>query len=125
MKTSPLWRGFFLRLRACEERQRRSNDDADHSAFAKIVGWAKAPSAVPTILVFDAYSMRGMVGTLRFAHPTISRNDDAAGSGLLLRLREAVVERVAGAAHGADRILLAARIEQLAQPSDKHVDGAH
>src|SRR5271165_2141850 len=42
----------------------------------------------------------------------------------LLRLGEAVVERVAGAAHGADRILLAARVEQFAQPADMHVDGA-
>src|ERR1700749_3516171 len=41
----------------------------------------------------------------------------------LLRLGEAVVQRVAGAAHGADRILLAARIEQLAQAADMHVDG--
>src|SRR5262249_3796406 len=39
-------------------------------------------------------------------------------------LREAVVERVAGAAHGANRGLLAARIEQLAQAADMHVDGA-
>src|ERR1700681_2426773 len=42
----------------------------------------------------------------------------------LLRLREPVVERVAGAAHGADRILLAARIEQFAQPPDMHIHGA-
>src|SRR5262249_45057661 len=38
--------------------------------------------------------------------------------------REAVVERVARAAHGADRVLLAAGIEQFAQASDMHVDGA-
>src|ERR1700749_5352104 len=42
----------------------------------------------------------------------------------LLRLGEAVAQRVAGAAHGADRVLLAARIEQLAQAADMHVDGA-
>ena len=43
---------------------------------------------------------------------------------MLLRLREPVVERIAGAANGADRILLAARVEQLAQPPDMHVHGA-
>src|ERR1700760_2732531 len=42
----------------------------------------------------------------------------------LLGLGEAIVERVTRAAHGADRILLAARIEQLAQAADVHVDGA-
>src|ERR1700676_771480 len=42
----------------------------------------------------------------------------------LLRLGEPVIQRVAGAAHGADRILLAAGIEQLAQAADMHVDGA-
>src|SRR6201989_3527329 len=42
----------------------------------------------------------------------------------LFRFREAVVEGVAGAADGADRILLAAGIEQLAQAADMHVDGA-
>src|SRR6266581_8397638 len=42
----------------------------------------------------------------------------------LLRLGKTVVERVAGAADGADRILLAARIEQFAQPPDMHVHGA-
>src|ERR1700744_5675137 len=41
-----------------------------------------------------------------------------------LRFCEAIVERVAGAADGADRILLAAGIEQLAQAADMHVDGA-
>src|ERR1700681_1036911 len=43
---------------------------------------------------------------------------------LLRRFREPVIQRVAGAAHGADRILLAARVEQLAQPSDMHIHGA-
>src|SRR6478752_4049296 len=43
---------------------------------------------------------------------------------LLLHLREPVVQRIAGAAHGADRILLAAGIEQFAQSADVHVDGA-
>src|SRR5215470_2972113 len=43
---------------------------------------------------------------------------------LLRRFRKAVVECVARAAYGADRILLAARIEQLAQAADMHVDGA-
>src|SRR5216683_5573382 len=43
---------------------------------------------------------------------------------LLRRLAEAVVERVAGAAHGADRIDVVAAIERLAQPADMDVDGA-
>src|SRR5664279_364649 len=42
----------------------------------------------------------------------------------LLHLREAVVQRVAGAADGADRVLLAGGVEQLAQPADVDVDGA-
>src|SRR5215468_8927707 len=41
----------------------------------------------------------------------------------LRRFRKPVVERVARAAHGADRILLATRIEELAQAADMHVDG--
>src|SRR5690348_4279620 len=41
----------------------------------------------------------------------------------LLRLGETVVEGVAGTAHRADRILLAAEIEQLAQAADMHVHG--
>src|SRR5260370_41379961 len=43
---------------------------------------------------------------------------------LRLRLCEAIVERVAGAAHGADRVLLAAGVERLAQAADVDVDGA-
>src|SRR5271170_3464061 len=39
----------------------------------------------------------------------------------LLDLREAIVERVARAAYGADRILLTTGIEQFTQPSDMHV----
>ena len=50
--------------------------------------------------------------------------DQKGPTNFLLHLRKAVVERVAGAAHGADRILLAAGIEQLAQAADMHVDGA-
>src|SRR3954468_11841172 len=42
----------------------------------------------------------------------------------LLHFRKPIIERVAGAAHGADRILLAAGVEQLAQPADMHIDGA-
>src|ERR1700730_17326559 len=42
---------------------------------------------------------------------------------LLFRFRKPIIQRVAGAAHGADRILLAARVEQFAQPSDVHVHG--
>src|SRR3984957_3574654 len=44
-----------------------------------------------------------------------------AGSGAL---HEAIVERVARAAHGADRIGGAAAIERLAQAADMDVDGA-
>ena len=40
------------------------------------------------------------------------------------RAAEAVVERVARAAHGADRVGLAAAVERLAQPADVDVDGA-
>src|ERR1700694_845116 len=42
----------------------------------------------------------------------------------LFRFRKPVVQCVAGAAHGADRILLAARVEQFAQPPDMHIHGA-
>src|SRR5256885_8169387 len=49
----------------------------------------------------------------------------ADGDGALrLRLREPIIQRIAGAAHGADRVLLAAGIEQFAQASDMDVDGA-
>src|SRR5258708_17009905 len=41
----------------------------------------------------------------------------------LLRFREAIVQCVAGAADGADRVLLAAGVEQLAQAADMDVDG--
>src|SRR6202030_3744672 len=43
---------------------------------------------------------------------------------LLRRLGKTVVQRVAGAAHGADRILLAAGVEQFSQPADMHIDSA-
>src|SRR5665647_873994 len=49
------------------------------------------------------------------------RDDDGE---FLLHLREPVVERVAGAADGADRVLLTAGVEQLAQASDMHIHGA-
>ena len=39
-------------------------------------------------------------------------------------LAEAIVERIAGAAHGADRIGGVAAVERLAQAADMHVDGA-
>src|SRR5712691_903734 len=42
----------------------------------------------------------------------------------LRRLAEAIVERVAGAAHGADRVGLVAAVERLAQPADMDVHGA-
>src|SRR6476619_5688627 len=65
-----------------------------------------------------------MDGWLRFA-----RNDEVSQrtSGrppLRLHLRKPIVQRVAGAADGADRILLAAGVEQLAQAADMDVDGA-
>src|SRR6185437_258415 len=41
-----------------------------------------------------------------------------------LHLHEAIVQRVAGAAHGADRVLLAAGVQKLAQAADMDVDGA-
>src|SRR5579883_1933416 len=47
-----------------------------------------------------------------------------ASAPLRLRLCDPVIQRVAGAADGADRILLAAGVEQLAQPADMDVDGA-
>src|SRR5579864_1676199 len=43
---------------------------------------------------------------------------------LRLRLSEPVVQRVACAADGADRVLLAARVEQFAKAADVDVDGA-
>jgi hypothetical protein len=43
---------------------------------------------------------------------------------LSLRLREPVIQRISRAAHGADRILLAAWVEQFAQAPDVHVHGA-
>src|SRR5579871_5533244 len=39
-------------------------------------------------------------------------------------LAEPVVEGVTGAAYGADRIVVVAAVERLAQPADMHVDGA-
>src|SRR5437588_576495 len=48
----------------------------------------------------------------------------ANGGALRLHLREPVIQRIARAAHGADRVLLAAWIEQLAQAADVDVDGA-
>src|SRR5436309_718025 len=42
----------------------------------------------------------------------------------LRRLAEPLVERIAGAAYGADRVGGAAAIERAAQPTDMHVDGA-
>jgi hypothetical protein len=47
-----------------------------------------------------------------------------AGVSGLLDLAETVVERVAGAADGADRIDLPAGIQQLSQAADVYVDGA-
>src|SRR6266700_3646636 len=59
------------------------------------------------------------ISAIKIWVPAQGRDD---GGEFLRRFREAVVERVAGAAHGADRILLAARIEQFAQAADMHVD---
>jgi hypothetical protein len=53
---------------------------------------------VPFISIFDDWTLRG--------------------------LAEAVVERIAGAAHGADRVGLMAAVERLAQAADVDVDGA-
>src|SRR2546423_5724172 len=55
-------------------------------------------------------------------HECLAHNDD--DGALRLRLREPIIQRIAGAAHGADRVLLAAGIEQFAQASDMDVDGA-
>src|SRR5450631_3158722 len=41
-----------------------------------------------------------------------------------LHLREPIVQGIAGAAHGADRILLTAGVEQFAEPPDMHVHRA-
>src|SRR6185436_18297172 len=48
---------------------------------------------------------------------------DASGA-LRLHLRKPVIQRITRAAHGADRVLLAAGVEQFAQAADMHVDGA-
>src|SRR5258708_57399 len=56
--------------------------------------------------------------------------EDAAGDStrmigrLLRRFRKPIIQRVAGAAHGADRVLLAAGVEQFAQAADMDVHGA-
>src|SRR3954454_16203053 len=42
----------------------------------------------------------------------------------LRHLAEPLVERIAGAAHDADRIRGASTIERAAQPPDMHIDGA-
>src|SRR5436190_13480787 len=46
------------------------------------------------------------------------------GTRALRRLAEPLVERIAGATHGADRVGGAAAVERAAQASDMHVDGA-
>src|SRR5262249_1511253 len=102
MKNIPAFAGMFF----CEMRGQREE---------RFVGWAKARTAPCPPIIFV---MRGIVGTLRFAHPTWLHARS------LLRFRKAVVERVAGAAHGADRILLAAGVEQLAQAADVYVHSA-
>src|SRR5262245_60093725 len=53
---------------------------------------------------------------------TAGRSGDDAWDGLR-RLAEAIVQRVTGAAHGADRVGVVAAVERLAQASDMHVDG--
>ena len=63
-------------------------------------------------------------------HPIIPGRAEGASAAIgprndeLRRLAEAVIQRVAGAAHGADRVGLAAAVERLAQAADVHVDGA-
>src|SRR3984957_10741835 len=50
-------------------------------------------------------------------------DDDTACDGSA-RLAETIVERIAGAAHGADRVDGVAAVERLAQAADVDVDGA-
>ena len=59
-------------------------------------------------------------GSTNSAFGFACRSDEGGGGGLA----EAVVERVAGAAHRADRIGVVAAIERLAQAAHMHVDGA-
>src|SRR4029453_13366727 len=47
-----------------------------------------------------------------------------AGRTKSLHLRKPIIQRISRAAHGADRVLLAAGIEQFAQTADMDVDGA-
>src|SRR5206468_7357807 len=58
---------------------------------------------------------------LRFTRATHLSDDDGA---LRLHLREPVIQGIARAAHGADRVLFATGIEQFAQTADVDVDGA-
>src|ERR1700722_3269429 len=52
------------------------------------------------------------------------RSPDDVGSDELSHLAERLVEGIAGAAHGADRVALFAARQRLAQPPDMDVDGA-
>src|SRR5438067_3491623 len=56
--------------------------------------------------------------------PRVREDDDGVFATLRLYLREPVIQCIARAAHGADRVLFAAGIEQFAQAADVHVYGA-
>ena len=58
------------------------------------------------------------------AFVAVARTSVTDGASLGGRPPEAIIERIAGAAHGADRIRLAAAIERLAEPPDVNIHGA-
>ena len=66
----------------------------------------------------QAPDFAGLIRVTGCAHPGYQ------SVALLRAAAEAVVERVAGAAHGADRVGHLAAVDGLAQPADMHVDGA-
>src|SRR6266852_3288734 len=83
---------------------------------------------IPNESQFRAVGIRPSWGASSFQESILgimgSRFRGNDGGEFLFHLRKPIVERVAGAAHGADRVLLAARIEQFAQPPDMHIHGA-
>src|ERR1700684_1382903 len=70
-------------------------------------GWCRARSLMDLVIT----------GSSAFADDDTDDNGSA-------RLAKSIVERVAGAAHGADRIDGVAAVERLAQAADMDVDGA-